>query len=101
MGRVTKKQLEAVIEGINELTGSPLTYATVLKGGKRVMNIGHFYLDQAYGGYQCLRITNEGGGVEEISYGHVPARELMVYLRAFKKALHMVSAKNNYKKVQI
>lgn len=57
--RVTEKDLTKLVERLNELTSSPLTYMDE----NRKTNIGHFCLDYAYGGVQLQRVCNHSGGV--------------------------------------
>ena len=80
MERITKKHLDAQAERINRLTNSPLTRW----GDDGKMNIGHYYVSCAYGGYSLVRIVTEGGGESSPLYtGHVPARELSGLMYAF------------------
>lgn len=80
MNRITKKHLQAQVDRINKLTGSPLTRWS--DDGK--MNVGHFYISGAYGGYNLARIVNEGGGESCPLYtGHIPARELSGLMYAY------------------
>lgn len=71
--RVTEKQLQAIVDRINDLTGSPMTSYTVNKQGKYTANIGNYHLSDAYGEWQLQR---KGGGVEAITSGFVSKREL-------------------------
>lgn len=100
--RITTKQIDGIIESINELTDSPITQHTKkAEGVGFISNIGHFYNDQAYGGNQLLRVSSTGGAVEEISKGHVSKKELYQFLKGFRAALYKMYDKNGYKKVQI
>jgi len=87
MKRVTNKQLEAQVEGINILTNSPKTSYTKLKPGKYKANINNFHLDYAYGGVALHRMNNLGGGVIDLFHGHYSKRELSEKLYAFVKGL--------------
>ena len=83
MNRITRKQLEVLVNEINELTNSPLEYkdesATKFKS-----NINHYCLDMAYGGVKLVRIVNEAGAEREISnIGYGTKRELYNYMNAF------------------
>ena len=80
MERITKKRLDAQAARINRLTNSPLT----LWGDDGKMNVGHFYISGAYGGYNLARIVTDGGGESCPLYtGHIPARELSGLMSAF------------------
>lgn len=82
--RITKKDLEARIKYLNRLTKSPETHMTIKESGERVINIGHYHLDCAYGGYELVQIVNNGGGVRApLNTGHVTARELYNCLNAY------------------
>ena len=81
--RITNKQIEAQIDHLNKLTGSPETpWARV--DGRNTANVGNYHLSGAYGGVCVHRMENTGGGVSTpISYGHVPKRELYEKLVSF------------------
>ena len=82
--RITKATLERMVAHINGITGSPEHAYTRTDEGGLQANIGCYTLSCAYGGYSLERIVNEHGGVTSISgLGHVPARELYNYIRAF------------------
>lgn len=86
MNRITLKDLEAVRDRINRITNSPMTYhdknAATFKS-----NIGHYTLDNAYGGWSLQRVSNEHGGVETIIHGYRPKAELYELMQAFIKGL--------------
>lgn len=84
MDRITDKMLEGRALRLNKLTGSPLTYARVDDNGRRIINVGHFHIDYAYGGVQLVRTCNEGGGVSTpLVAGHLKRRELWGLINAF------------------
>jgi len=79
MNRVTEKQLQAVVDRLNRITGSPLEPYV-----GREAQIGNYHLSHAYGGVCLHRMYNEGGGVTSpLSTGHIPKRELLGLLHAF------------------
>ena len=79
MNRITEKQLQAVVDRLNRITGSPLVPYV-----GREAQIGNYHLSHAYGGVCLHRMYNEGGGVTSpLSTGHIPKRELMGLLHAF------------------
>ena len=51
------------------------------------MNIGHYCLDGAYGGWKLVRTMNDGGGIDEITYGFVSKRELYDLINAYIKGV--------------
>lgn len=81
MQRVTEKQLEAVVERINTMTGSPLTGYTKIGAGYRA-NIGNYHLYHAYGSVGLHRIQTDGGGVTQV-IGLGTKRELLNQMWAF------------------
>ena len=87
--RITQKDLERQVDRINRLTKSPDTYSTVTDG-KRVINIGHYHLDMAYGGNKLVRTVNNGGGIREISHmGYSTKKELFHWMNAFEAGLEV------------
>ncbi len=86
--RVTNKQLQALVDRINELTGSPMEPWSRQPDGKYKANIGNYHISGAYGGVCLHRMMNDGGGVTTpLSYGHIPKRELFEQLRAYVAGL--------------
>jgi len=83
MQRITESQLQAVVDRLNRITGSPMApYAD----GKA--QIGNYHLSHAYGGVCLHRMHNEGGGVScPIIGGHVPKRELYGLMQAYISGL--------------
>jgi hypothetical protein len=87
--QVTQAQLQAVVDRINRITGSPMTPYT---DGK--INIGNYHLSGAYGGYSLHRMVNAGAGSDDIlSCGHVSKRELLSLMFAYIQGLSEVPAK--------
>lgn len=79
MNRITEKHLQAIIDRLNRITGSP---AAPYVDGKA--QIGNYHLSHAYGGVCLHRMHNDGGGVSSpLSTGHVTKRELAGLLHAF------------------
>lgn len=97
--RITDRDLQAVVDRINRITGSPATPYTreldpplsgpaLAKGETRPYsrraNIGNYHLSGAYGGVALHRMENSGGGVSDVlRVGHVPKRELYGLMQAF------------------
>lgn len=71
--RITKKQIDKLVDTLNELLGRPKTAYTPLAEGGVYENAGHIYADHnpIYGGY-CLEMMVEGGGVTH--FGNVRER---------------------------
>ena len=79
MNRITDKFLQAKVDYLNKITGSP---AAPWIDGKA--QIGNFHISHAYGGVCLHRMYNEGGGVSSpLSTGHITKRELAGLLDAY------------------
>jgi hypothetical protein len=79
MNRVTEKQLQAIVDRLNRITGSPMEPYI-----GREAQIGNYHLSHAYGGVCLHRMFNEAGGVSSpLSIGHVPKRELAALMYAY------------------
>lgn len=91
--RITDRDLLAVVERINRITGSPTE--TYIKAGDRyVAQIGNYHLSHAYGGVSLHRMMNESGGVENVlGCGHVPKRDLYDRMQAFIRGLEFTQNK--------
>jgi len=93
MQRITEKQLESLVQWVNELTNSPPTSYTRTEDGKLSANIGNYHLYFAYGGVNLHRMTNTSGGVNTpLGEGTRTKRELFNQLHAFINGLR---AKND------
>ena len=84
--RITNNDLELVCNRINEVTNSPLEYSNKDKE-KFESNIGHYHIDKAYGGNKLVRTVNNGGAIEEITYGFLPKRELYNQMQSFLRGI--------------
>jgi hypothetical protein len=77
--RITEKFLQAKVDYLNKITGSPVDSWINGKG-----QIGNYHLSHAYGGVCLHRMHSEGGAVSSpLSTGHVSKRELAGLLSAF------------------
>lgn len=63
--RTTQKDLDGLVARLNRITNSPLEYTNKSPNvsGHYSANIGHYHLDQAYGGIKLVRVCSEGGGI--------------------------------------
>lgn len=84
--RITKRALDAVCNRINELTGNSVDAWTRVDGRNKA-NIGTYYIDKAYGGNKLVQICNDGGAINEITYGFVSKRELYNMMQAYLRGL--------------
>ena len=83
MNKITIKQLQAVVDRINRIAGTPMVSYVNGDDGKFHSQPNNFHLDFAYGGVQLVQMCNEGGGTRNITQGHVPKRELFDLMQAF------------------
>ena len=87
--RITIANLEAVVDRINRITGSPAT-PWRREGERNRANIGNYHLSHAYGGVCLHRMANESGGVNTpLGSGHVQKRELYDQLHAFVRGIEV------------
>lgn len=87
--RVKIKDLEYLVDRLNDLTGSPKTTWSRGKDGKLTANIGNYHLSGAYGGWCVHRMMNEGGGVlTPITYGYLPKAELYQLIQSYIRGLN-------------
>lgn len=84
MDRITEKDLEVLVKRLNEDTNSPTMPWVPMPDGKMKARIGNYHISHAYGGVSLHRMTNEGGGVEDVfRCGHIPKRELYNRIHAY------------------
>ena len=86
--RITERDLKAVVNRINQITGSPLEPYTKQDDGGFKANPGNYHLDHAYGGVSLKRMCNEGGGVSDvINSGYTTKRDLYNLMQAYIRGL--------------
>jgi hypothetical protein len=51
--------------------------------------VGSYVLEGAYGGWQLQRLATDGGGIRQITYGYIPARELLAQIHAFRRGYEL------------
>ena len=79
--RITRKVLDRLAKQLNVLTEAP---KSAWVNGEA--QIGHYYIDGAYGGYSLYRVVNKSGGAMDVfDCGHVPARDLYNRIRAYMR----------------
>ena len=86
MHRITDKDLNAVNNRINIMTGSPMEPYSQDSDGKWKPNANNYHLSGAYGGKSLHRMSADQGctGVHDVfSCGHVPKKELFYRMHAF------------------
>ena len=96
MNRITIKLLEAKVDYLNRLTGSPSASYT-RDGDEFRSNPGHYQIGQAYGGVELERIFNEGGAVSTpLNTGHVPKRELAALIDEYTRGIESEQLRPKY-----
>ena len=85
MNRVTDKHLQAKVDTINEIMGTPKTPWQEREGATRhIANVGNYYLSYAYGGVCLYQMMNECGSIRLVcTSGHVSKRELFDQMSAY------------------
>jgi len=95
MKRVTDSQLNAVVNRLNNLTGSPIEPYSRTPDGI-VANIGNFHLDYAYGMVRLVRMHNANGGINVVTqYG--TKRKCLEEMHAFESG-YVAALAHIYKK---
>lgn len=98
MNRVTEKDLQAIVDRINRMMGTPMAPYVPRSNpdiGGLVAQIGNFHLDHAYGGVALHQTLNDGGGVcDVLQSGHVPKRELQTAMFAFIRGIEFQQEKS-------
>lgn len=92
MNRITEKDLQATVDRINRVTGSP-TEGYTKDGNKFTANVGHYHLSFAYGGVSLHRMGNIHGGISDVfRCGHTTKRDLYERMHAFLAGLETAKA---------
>lgn len=90
MDRITDKNLQAVVDRINQITGNPMQPYVKDDSGQYHAQIGNYHLSGAYGGKSLHRMVGAGGGITDVfGCGHVPKRELYNRMHAFIRGLEL------------
>ena len=107
--RTTTRHIELLIKQLNELTHNPTEtnyLLTTNQGRKLCWNIGNYFLDSAYGGYDLVQVINEGGGITKPLYGgYVSKRELYnkltAYINGVRTGIEVFCIQNNLKQSEV
>jgi hypothetical protein len=76
--RVTQQHLDGACARLNLLTGNATTAWTPRPDGSLQAQVGHFYIESAYGGWKLVQIVNVFGGVREpLGGGYTTRRDLL------------------------
>ncbi|MGF6139067.1 hypothetical protein [Pseudomonas laurylsulfatiphila] len=76
--RISEKDLEELVLMLNKLSNTPTTFMS-----EGVMNVGHYHISCAYGGYALHQLASTGGSVNSIWGGYCPKRELYNKIELF------------------
>ena len=87
MSRVTKKQLQGMVENLNRMLDRPEYAYTRGEDGRLKPNGGHFMLDIDAGGYALEEMLDKGGVQQPIM--RCSAREMWHALRGVFEGLRM------------
>ena len=83
----TLKEIEYKLLQINKRLGySVEKYKPYRVGNNLVSNIGHYYLQRAYGRNRILQVVNEQGGARDVSSSGTKA-EVYTFLQGMIEAL--------------
>ena len=94
MGRVIIKNLDFLIDRLNDALGQEREPHSVNNEGKLISNVGTFYIGKANGGYQVERIDNISGGCSVVVEYRGTARETYLVLRGILEGIQF--AKHNF-----
>lgn len=88
MTGITRKNLDAVVNRLNIMTGNKIAPYTRSEDGRFTANVGNYHLSGAYGGVSLHRMVTDGGGVTDVfGCGHVAKRDLYDHLHAYLKGI--------------
>ena len=88
--RITKRDLQNVLDRINEATGQKLEGWTKDETGRYRANVGTYVLDWCYGGVRLSQLVTPSGGERDIT-GRGTKRETYHAMRAFLAGLETAS----------
>lgn len=92
--RITRKDLEAAAAMLNSMTGNP-EHPYRQEGPRFIANVGNYHISGAYGGFALHQMANDGGGVRDVLHsGHIPARELLDRIHAYRYGIEAVEQAN-------
>ena len=81
--RTTQHDLDGACARLNRLTGNPVTAWTPRPDGSMQAQVGHYYIEAAYGGWKLVQMINPFGGVTEpLGGGYTSRRDLLNLLWA-------------------
>lgn len=84
--RINKRDLQNILDRINEATGQQLEGWTKDETGRYRANVGTYVLDWAYGGVRLSQLVTPSGGERDIT-GRGTKRETYNAMRAYLAGL--------------
>lgn len=89
--RITIGALESAVTQLNLLADQPTHYRNehpeAIPGA---INVGHYYIDQAYGGYKLVQVVSSTGGIRDISHdGYGTKKQLWAFVQAYIDGLSL------------
>lgn len=91
--RITEKQLQAMVDYLNKLSGFTPDAKLWNRGDDNLNHatIGMYCIHHAYGGVSLHRIVTDGGGVSDVfNRGHVTKREFYDMMCAYIRGIESV-----------
>tara|TARA_R100000322_G_scaffold7064_1_gene4979 strand:+ start:165 stop:443 length:279 start_codon:yes stop_codon:yes gene_type:complete len=89
----TLKEIEYKLLQINKRLGySVEKYKPYRVGNNLVSNIGHYYLQRAYGRNRILQVVNEQGGARDVSSSGTKA-EVYTFLQGMLEAVQTLESR--------
>lgn len=85
--RITDKDLRELCERLNTITDSPLTAYSKDDDGKFHPNVGHYYIEGAYGGVGLRQITTRSTCETPLGGGYCTKRELFDRIHAYMRGM--------------
>lgn len=93
MERITRAKIDARIEYLNRLTGSPTEPYSKGDDGRWAANPGAFYLEGAYDGHKLARMAGFNGCSQDpLCTGYVSLRAVYDAIDCYIRALEDVQA---------
>lgn len=85
--RITDRQLVALVDRLNQLTGNP-TKPYMVVDGKTQASPGNFHISHAYGGVALMQMSSTSGGCRmPLMQGHTTKRDCYDQVYAFVKGI--------------
>lgn len=84
MNRISMEKLRGLCDYLNKLIGHEGEVWTKDEQGNNHATVGMYYISNAYGGVNLVRVVQANGGVQcPLDHCHIPMRELYEQMRAY------------------